>query len=525
MDTIQRALSISRSANFDCTVTIDQLVNVPLLKGSFKVKWKFLSPVTTVQMEAQLRAKHVATTISQRLSPSEEETLERSSASIRNNRSTNLASHSAVRSTDFAQPEKEKHLSHSSPQSMHFSSPRPSDSRILRSTPSSPELLKSLGTSVTATTNPIRLGNLITDQKFKNHLRKPSFEATPKLSFSLSGTDDINSSCSTSPKFATPLEQSFNPSLVFPLKAESSGSTPYVKLKNHSVLFRHAFHCPVSIQINKDGVLQPCILTMILKEEHITSQGRREVSKHGLVDIDLSQFAPIATVDSSLTGTERLGTKLQKSRIEKAKFLLNASKTNASLKVQIQMDFINGATVFKNPQVKDSGLEVLSKALTIVDDARSVRSHRNLSTGSPESSAVSSNSSYKTHGISGNNSSRTSKSPAYSHSTFAPEGQELNLQVADEVIDLLFSSTYTPSSGPLSHRAYGFSAKNQEKILQKNTTNIKSTLSLKPSELDRASSTRSSDSADEKSSRQSIRSFRPKFNLFNRSNSNLSALV
>ncbi|KAI8446571.1 hypothetical protein BY996DRAFT_6556929 [Phakopsora pachyrhizi] len=43
---------------------------------------------------------------------------------------------------------------------------------------------------------------------------------------------------------------------------------------------------------------------MILKEEHINSQGRREVSKHGLVNIDLSQFAPIATVDSSLTGTE-----------------------------------------------------------------------------------------------------------------------------------------------------------------------------------------------------------------------------
>ncbi|CAH7689490.1 hypothetical protein PPACK8108_LOCUS24577 [Phakopsora pachyrhizi] len=69
---------------------------------------------------------------------------------------------------------------------------------------------------------------------------------------------------------------------------------------------------------------------MILKEENITSQGRREVSKHGLVNIDLSQFAPIVTVDSSLTGTERLGTKLQKSRIEKAKFLLNASKINAN---------------------------------------------------------------------------------------------------------------------------------------------------------------------------------------------------
>ncbi|KAI8452539.1 hypothetical protein BY996DRAFT_6449701 [Phakopsora pachyrhizi] len=44
---------------------------------------------------------------------------------------------------------------------------------------------------------------------------------------------------------------------------------------------------------------------MILKEEHITSQDCQEVSKHGLVNIDLSQFAPIATVDSSLTGTER----------------------------------------------------------------------------------------------------------------------------------------------------------------------------------------------------------------------------
>ncbi|KAI8443262.1 hypothetical protein BY996DRAFT_6427949 [Phakopsora pachyrhizi] len=44
----------------------------------------------------------------------------------------------------------------------------------------------------------------------------------------------------------------------------------------------------------------------------------------------LSQFSPIATVDSSLTGTERLGTKLQKSIIEKAKFLLNASKINAN---------------------------------------------------------------------------------------------------------------------------------------------------------------------------------------------------
>ncbi|KAI8447367.1 hypothetical protein BY996DRAFT_6421143 [Phakopsora pachyrhizi] len=172
------------------------------------------------------------------------------------------------------------------------------------------------------------------------------------------------SGCSTLPKFATPLEQSFNPSLVFPLKAESSGSTPYVKLKNHSVLFRHAFHCPVSIQINKDGVLQLCILTMILKEEHITSQGPPEVSKHGLINIDLSRFAPIAKVDSSLTGTERLGPKLQKSRIEKANFLLNASKTNANSQFSNYLNIPSNNTLGHLPRKPGPSLTTINTTNT-----------------------------------------------------------------------------------------------------------------------------------------------------------------
>jgi hypothetical protein len=222
MEKFNRVLHLSRSVHFDCTITIDQLINIPLLNGRFKIKWKFSQP-----------AQDPAT---------------------------------APANTQQQQQQQQQ--------------------------------------------QPIDQNNL-------SELHHPLPAQLVEL----------------------------------PIKSEPSGATDYHEIKNHSVLFRHAFHCPISITLDKQTVLQPSILTIIVKEEHVNETGRRIVNRHGSIDIDLSQYTPLIDLAEQHAYSHRHPSAHHHnnnlSRIEKAKFLLRDCKTNASLKLQIQMDYLGGMTPFK----------------------------------------------------------------------------------------------------------------------------------------------------------------------------------
>ncbi|POW10661.1 hypothetical protein PSTT_05903, partial [Puccinia striiformis] len=327
MDKFNRVLHLSRAVQFDCTITIDQLINIPLLNGRFKIKWKFNQP-----------------------------------------------------------------------------------------TQDSLPLPPSSATTTTSTTS-----------------QQQQLEESTLVEL--------------------------------PIKSEPTGATEYHEIKNHSVIFRHAFHCPISINIDKQNILQPSTLTIIIKEEHLNGIGRRIVSRHGSIDIDLSQYTPLI---NSLP--EDINQIHNSSRIEKAKFLLRECKTNASLKLQIQMDYLGGMTPFKIAKsMSGNHNEVIqmSRGMSQPDDVRSLFSVRQTNTCSPSSSIISSGSSQYKHASyqalppslsikkNGAGSSsifnqplvKLSASNMDSATNHHDHPQDIISSLADTVIDSIFNSpTPAPSS-------------------------------------------------------------------------------
>ena len=380
MEKFNRVLHLSRSVHFDCTITIDQLINIPLLNGRFKIKWKFNQPT---QEPSTATATQATTNTSQAI-------------------------------------EHNNHFDFHPPPESH--QPGPSSTQLVE----------------------------------------------------------------------------------LPIKSEPSGATDYHEIKNHSVLFRHAFHCPISVNLDKQAILQPSILTIIIKEEHVNELGRRVVSRHGSVDIDLSQYTPIMNIVEEHSNLHRPppehhhhhhhNNNNNSSRIEKAKFLLRECKTNASLKLQIQMDYLGGMTPFKiakslgtisTTNISAPYAEVqMARALSQPDDIRSIFNSRQSNTCSPGSSIISSGSSQhkfsmtsnkpaglsttKTHGLMGGggigSALQQQTQPMLKLSTHSgllgshqdpphhEHPQDITSQLAKNVIDAIFANPaiLTPTPAPSS---------------------------------------------------------------------------
>ncbi|KAA1119001.1 hypothetical protein PGT21_012441 [Puccinia graminis f. sp. tritici] len=411
MDKFNRVLHLSRSVHFDCTITLDQLINIPLLNGRFKIKWKFNQPTQ----------EPLSTTTS----TSTTNTSSTQSATINNQQQ-----------------------------------------------------------------QPIELNN-------HPHHRQESHQSSPPTQL-----------------------------IELPIKAEASGATDYHEIKNHSVHFRHAFHCPISINLDKQAVLQPSILTILIKEEHVNELGRRIVSRHGSIDIDLSQYTPLMNIieeNSTLHPTpsephhhyhhhHHQHQQQASSRIEKAKFLLRECKTNASLKLQIQMDYLGGMTPFKIAKSLGTAMSAtnisgtypevqMTRVPSQPDDTRSIFNSRQSNTCSPGSSIISSGSSQHKFNITSNKPTgmmaklpggsmmggmSTTHHPSpqtqpmvqvSSHSGLAGMTQEahhehpqdVTSQLAKDVIDAIFAnpailtSTHPAPSSTIKHRRVIHSTPNSHK--------------------------------------------------------------
>ncbi|KAG0148098.1 hypothetical protein CROQUDRAFT_655224 [Cronartium quercuum f. sp. fusiforme G11] len=510
MDTLQRALHLAPTVTFDCAIIIDQLVNVPLLNGKFKLKWKFEHPITTVHIDAQMKAKHVATTITHRLTMSDDEAQLALTPTPANRRW-------AIGVPDCHQHEPDQRQRRSSTMDRNKSL----------------AALPSLDFSSTESGPSFRADLSTRDQSHRiSHPPKEAFRArSGSSSIGATSTPTLNNPFFGSETHSSPPGLLTSPTLMTstldqPTRAESSGSTSYVQVKNHIATFRHPFRCPVSIVIDKDGTLQPSLLTIIIKEEHVADEGKREVSRHGTLTIDLSKYTPTEVEEG-------------KFRIEKGKFLLQDCKTNASLKVQIQMKYISGAPGFKTPTATASTSVHHFHHHHQHDDTKSVSSTRKSSASSPNSSVVSSNSSGKipstTAMVKGVQLSQSTFNPTHPRS-IRPHQAETSSQIADELIDVLFSSTYIPSSGPVSQRLQGAKA---SKTLTPKAINLDTKslhLSMHSNEANQTPSssstlsfwehssflkpkTKDKDNDDDTSSRKSVKSFHSKFKALTKSHS------
>ncbi|KAH9823208.1 hypothetical protein DFH28DRAFT_1078267 [Melampsora americana] len=563
MDALQRALNLNRTVNFDCTITIDQLMNVPLLNGKFKLKWKFTHPITAVHLEAQLKAKHVATTITHRLAMSDEEShlvptipqnpLRSSQPHhstfgiIHDSQQVEGSAHhpsqtgpSETNLGDLSDPRsnimgRSRSLTQSTYLPSHHSF---NDPQMGYQTELGARAMQPRPSNVTGTTYTLK-------DSAHSRFRSPSIltpDATPTMNNSIFESEDGYKLSSVTPR------PGYNPNptsptsqlIEAPCKAESSGSTPYVEVKNHSVVFRQAFRCPVSINMTKEGKLQPSMLTIVVKREHVGENGRREVTRHGTVAIDLSRFTPFISQDAKeqvIIGENEFEAH-QKRRVENTKFLLQECRTNASLKLRIQMDYLSGATSYKTSA---GGSPISDHAHSPHEDTRSVYSNNKSSTGSPDSSILSSNSSY-------NNPSGALKKVQMSSSTytmgessshssghrvrpFRSHQHETTIQVADDLIDVLFSNAYVPSSGPVTQRLQSAKRKKERAEKMVTTHDAKSLhLSIRSSQTNKSSVPRPTmtsvwenssflkprEEDDDTASRKSAKSFQSKFRSLTR---------
>ncbi|GAA99291.1 uncharacterized protein L969DRAFT_93755 [Mixia osmundae IAM 14324] len=192
--------------------------------------------------------------------------------------------------------------------------------------------------------------------------------------------------------------------------AEPKGTTSLRPLKNHSVSFDKKIRCPVSMPVSsKTSELQPCLLKLSIKQKMHTDSSRLEENKVGELRIDLANF--VETTLAGLSGGMKrsasnigrmashaslrslrdqqravsnghTGQRMEVGKTTSKRFLLRKSKTNALLKVSLELVFIAGERSFQPPgsvQHRETA-EARSRAASFTPSARN-RSSASIRSG------------------------------------------------------------------------------------------------------------------------------------------------
>lgn len=117
-------------------------------------------------------------------------------------------------------------------------------------------------------------------------------------------------------------------------RSEPKGTTSYIPLHNHTATFKREIHCPVSISLKAlpggRYQLQPSSVKLSVRQEITGDEGKKEEVRTGEVILDLAQFVP------------SLGKNGHSGQGQARRYLLQDCKTNATLKVTVQMEFLGG---------------------------------------------------------------------------------------------------------------------------------------------------------------------------------------
>lgn len=134
---------------------------------------------------------------------------------------------------------------------------------------------------------------------------------------------------------------------------EAKGTTEPARLKTHVATFNRLVSCPVSMNISKTGALEACPIKLIVRQELHSETGKIEDYKLGAVSIDLSDFVS----DSSFNPPKHR-------KIMPHRFLLAESKTNAILRVHIELEYVGGGQSFltRGQQKQEERLRQASSA-------------------------------------------------------------------------------------------------------------------------------------------------------------------
>ncbi|KPV75356.1 uncharacterized protein RHOBADRAFT_53341 [Rhodotorula graminis WP1] len=158
-------------------------------------------------------------------------------------------------------------------------------------------------------------------------------------------------------------------------RPEPKGSTTFVPLRAHTAVFAREITCPVQVTLrhvpgSSKYQLQPCPVRLAVHQEVPGEDGKREEEHLGEVILDLSQFAA-HPLKGGATAAEGV-----KDDVRPRRYLLQNCKSNAVLRVSVKMQWIDGEKLFVAPAFRTGQLSTGSAAAKGLDSGRNSPANR-----------------------------------------------------------------------------------------------------------------------------------------------------
>ncbi|GAA5914948.1 hypothetical protein JCM8208_000781 [Rhodotorula glutinis] len=171
-------------------------------------------------------------------------------------------------------------------------------------------------------------------------------------------------------------------------RPEPKGSTTFVPLRAHTAVFAREITCPVQVALrhvpgSSKYQLQPCPVRLAVHQEVPGEDGKREEERLGEVVLDLSQFAA-----HPLKGAA--GPEGHKDDVRPRRYLLQDCKSNAVLRVSVKMQWIEGEKLFVAPAFRTGQLMTGSSAAKGLDSGRNSPANRSSASIAHKGNAASS---------------------------------------------------------------------------------------------------------------------------------------
>ncbi|GAA5906080.1 hypothetical protein JCM6882_003553 [Rhodosporidiobolus microsporus] len=377
-------LGLTKSATFQATVEVHELVQVPLLHARFKVKWKFKGATTVAPTDGDESASSLSHSHSggfgkRFLHP--RSALHNVTSNSNNGTLPSTSSSGGLSSSGGAGGGSMTRSRSGSPAGRGWDSAGDDDVTSggegivspSRSPPLSPEgaggrtpnpnrtPAANNGNPTFAFTSPFSANS----ETLYTHGRSGTYDTV--------GTDDTGLSSSVGRRRGA-ADAASAPALAAvggkdatagAHRALPKGSTSYVPLRSHTATFNRTICCPVQIPLrhlpaNSLSVrgsskakyqLQPSPVRLSVKQEVLTEERKREEVKLGEVVLDLSQFV----------GRQGSGGKECEQRSRR--YLLQDCKSNAVLKVSVKMELIDGDAAFIAPPLKSGQIPTTAAAV------------------------------------------------------------------------------------------------------------------------------------------------------------------
>lgn len=333
-------LGLTRSSQFIATVEIHELLQVPLVQGKFRIKWKFKGSTNNhfgsdlIDGDESLLSSNIITSnnLTNRKGPLSSLASRPRGVSADSSNKDSTAEESSGGTGSSRRISAEFDHNHQRSLSTSRSS--------IPSSPYTDSRTPNPNRTPTTTTNGFNFNSTNNSNPTTPHAisRNGSPDIKDRLrmySDSEQGGAPLNHLLSISRASELPDLPPASPIVNTPRIAEAKGSTNLVPLRSHTATFNREINCVVSIPLrslpsSSSYVLQSSPMRLSIRQEVIGMHGQKEEIRTGEVILDLSQFVGNGTGDVPAP----------------RRYLLRDSKTNATLRATVRMEWIGGESKF-----------------------------------------------------------------------------------------------------------------------------------------------------------------------------------